>query len=256
MSAASARPLRRRRDSSLVHGRQAVAHRVLGDPLQVQIQRRVHVDRLGGRRGQAGVVVVERLGDVVDEVAAPRPRARAARRRAAPAIARSATSCSMNSASTIACRTTLRRSRDRVGVVERRQRARRLQHAGDRRRFGQRDVADILAEEEPRGLRHADNRERPALTERHVVQVHLENLVLRRARVEDQREELLEQLAPHACPRRSLARSLQRPAVELRQKHVADHLLGDRAGAGERPLSPLRFETTARRIAIGSMPGW
>ena len=53
-SAASARPLRLRRDSSWSTLRQAVADRVLRQPLQVQVERRVDVDRL--------VVVVVRPG--------------------------------------------------------------------------------------------------------------------------------------------------------------------------------------------------
>ena len=69
-------------------------------------------------------------------------------------------------------------------------------------------------------------RERAALAERHVVQVHLEDLVLRRARREDDRHPDLEQLAP----RRLLARLLQRHAREhLRQEDVARQLLRDRA---------------------------
>ena len=114
-------------------------------------------------------------------------------------------------------------------VVERRQRRRRLEDAGDRRRFGQRHVADVLAEEQPRRLRHADDAERAALAERHVVQVHLEDRVLRRARRDDDRHPDLEQLAPQ----RLLARLLQRHARKhLRQEDVARHLLRDRAGAG------------------------
>ncbi len=51
-----------------VHADQAAADGVLRDPLQVQVQRRVHVDGLVGRGGEAGVVLVDRLRDVVDEV--------------------------------------------------------------------------------------------------------------------------------------------------------------------------------------------
>ena len=41
-------------------------------------------------------------------------------------------------------------------VVEGRQRRRRLQHARHRRRLGERDVADVLAEEQPRRLGDAE----------------------------------------------------------------------------------------------------
>ena len=132
----------------------------------------------------------------------------------------------MYPASTIACSTTLRRSRHRAGLLNGDSARRRLQHAGHRRGFGERDVADVLAEEEARRLGDADDGERAALSERHVVQIHLEDLVLRGARFEHERQELFERLAPDAA----LARALQRPALELRQEDVAHELLRDRAG--------------------------
>ena len=116
-------------------------------------------------------------------------------------------------------------------VVERRQRRRRLDDAGNRRRFGERDVADVLAEEQARGLGDAEDGERSALAERDVVQVHLEDLVLRRAaRRGRPTGTLLEQLASDATAR---ARVSQRHALELRQEDVANQLLRDRAAAGQ-----------------------
>ena len=79
----------------------------------------------------------------------------------------------MNPASAIACSTTLRRSFARVRVVERREARGRLDDAGDRGRFAQRQVADVLAEEQPRRFRHAVDGKRSALAERDVVQVQL-----------------------------------------------------------------------------------
>ncbi len=113
-------------------------------------------------------------------------------------------------------------------VVERRQRRRRLEDAGDRRSLGQRDVADVLSEEQPRGLRDADDPERSALAERHVVQVHLEDLVLRGACRDDERHPHLEQLAAPRLLPRGLERHLRK---HLGKKHVARHLLRDGAAA-------------------------
>ena len=47
---------------------QAAADGVLGNPLQMQIQRCVHIDGLVRRGREAGVVLVDRLRHVVDEV--------------------------------------------------------------------------------------------------------------------------------------------------------------------------------------------
>ena len=68
MSAASARPFRLRRDSSLSTCVSPFAHGVLREPLQVQVERRVDVDGFGRRRRQARILFVERLADEVDEV--------------------------------------------------------------------------------------------------------------------------------------------------------------------------------------------
>ena len=51
-----------------VHMRQAVAHGVLREPLQMEVERRHHIDGLGRFRRQAGIVFGERLADEVDEV--------------------------------------------------------------------------------------------------------------------------------------------------------------------------------------------
>ena len=98
--------------------------------------------------------------------------------------------------------TTLRRSFARSRIVEGRVDERRLDDAGDQRRFRQRQVADVLAEEDPRGLGDAVQRERAAVAEIDVVQIQLEDLVLGRLGLENQRHELLEDLAAvRALPR-------------------------------------------------------
>ena len=114
------------------------------------------------------------------------------------------------------------------GLRERRERRRRLDDAGDRRGFGERQVADVLAEEQTRRLRDAGDRERSALPERDVVQVHLEDVVLRRAPCEHDGDPRFE----HLAAQRLLARRLERHARELRQEHVAHQLLRNRAAAG------------------------
>ena len=71
----------------------------------------------------------------------------------------------------------------------------------------QAEVGDVLAEEEPRRFGHAVDRERPALPEVDVVEVQLEDLVLRRAPLEDERHQHLAHLAavataaPRSAPR-------------------------------------------------------
>ena len=113
----------------------------------------------------------------------------------------------MRPASAIANRTTLRRSRQRVGVVERRERRRLLDHAGNRGGLRKRDVADVLAEKQPRRFSDAKDRERPALAERDVVQIHLEDVVFRRAARQDDRHECFERLALHRAAPRFLQRN-------------------------------------------------
>ena len=52
----------------LIDARETVANGILGHTLQMQIERGVHVDRLGCRRRQPGIVIGERLPDEIDEV--------------------------------------------------------------------------------------------------------------------------------------------------------------------------------------------
>ena len=106
----------------------------------------------------------------------------------------------------------LERAERRVGL-------RRLDDAGERRRFGQREVDDVLAEEEPRAFGHAVDRERAALSEIDLVQIQLEDLVLGQPLLDDERHELLGELAAH----RLLGR----------QQQVLDQLLRQRAAADE-----------------------
>src|SRR5439155_7679965 len=99
----------------------------------------------------------------------------------------------------------------------------RLDDAGNRRGLGKREVADILAEKETRRFGHSRDGERSALSERDVVQIHLEDFVLRRAVVEDDRRPLFEELAPDGF----LARHPQRHTREAWKEDVPDQLLRD-----------------------------
>ena len=207
---------------------QAVADRVLRQALQVEVERRVHVDGLGGRGRQAGILLGRASGRRSRRSTAPRPRARAATTASGSRAARSAASSSMKPASAIASRTTFRRSFERAGLLNGDRADGDLNDAGNRRRFGQREIADVLAEEQTRGFGDAEDGERPALAERDIVQVHLEDLVLRRANGEDDREEQFEGFASE----RPGPRGYERHALELRQEDVPNQLLRDRAAAG------------------------
>ena len=88
------------------------------------------------------------------------------------------------------------------------------------RRLAQRHVRDVLGEEQPRRFGDAVDGERAALAERHVVQVQLEDLVLGQPALEDERHELILQLAQRACVRR-------------REERVLDQLLRERAAAAQ-----------------------
>jgi hypothetical protein len=99
---------------------------------------------------------------------------------------------------------------------------RRLDDAGNRRGFRDRDITDVFPEEQPRGLGDAVHRERTALTQVDLVQVQLENLVFRGLALEDERHELLEQFAF-----RRLLRS---------EEEVLHQLLCERAAADQVPF--------------------
>src|SRR5690606_34998247 len=53
-----------------------------------------------------------------------------------------------------------------------------LDESGNRRRFGNREIPDVLAEKDPCRLRYAVNGKRTSLAEHDVVEVELENFVL------------------------------------------------------------------------------
>ena len=153
-----------------------LAHRILREPLQVQIERRVDVDRLGRLRDRRKLLR-ERLADEVDEVRRLGiERARDGRERfldgALGRIGRHETGVDHRSQHDVAA---LARARRRV---ERRQRARRLNDAGDRGGLAEREIVDVLAEVEARRLGDAVNRERSAIAEIDVVQIQLEHFVL------------------------------------------------------------------------------
>ncbi len=65
-----------------------------------------------------------------------------------------------------------------LAIDERRVLIRILDDAGDERGFGQREVADVLAEEDARRLGDAVQRKRAAIAEIDVVQIELEDLFL------------------------------------------------------------------------------
>jgi hypothetical protein len=167
----------------LVDFGQSVTNGVERQPLQVQVERRVDVHRAVAGRGQARVVVLERLGDVVDEVRRfGFERARHDRQRFLGGLV-----CGILA--------DIARGRHRLqhdvatvtaagGVPERRERRWRLDDTGNGGRLGKRQIADVLAEKKPGGFRHAADAERAALAERDVVQIELENLVLGRPALE------------------------------------------------------------------------
>jgi hypothetical protein len=114
-------------------------------------------------------------------------------------------------------------------LAERRVNGRRLDHAGDERGLADAQVRHVLAEEQPRRLRYAVNRKRSPLAEIHLVQVQLEDLVLRRLLLEDEGHEPLEHLAPHRpSPRRlfdgHLVGEEEVPGELLRDGAAADHV--------------------------------
>ena len=122
----------------------------------MQVERRVDVDRLGRRGRQPGILLGERLADEVDEVR------RFGFERAlddGERLVRGAVGGVLRDVAGVDHRLQhdVAPLLAALRVVERRQRRRRLDDAGDRRRFGERDVADVLAEEQPRGFRHADD---------------------------------------------------------------------------------------------------
>ena len=165
-----------------------------------------------------GILLGERLADIVDEVGRLRLE-RPLHDLNRLARCRRAASSETKPSSAIARSTTLRRSRQRSGERKRRPGVRRLNDAGDRRRLAQRHVADVLAEEEARSLGDAVHRERAALPEVDVVQVHLEDLILRDPALEDERHVLFGQLAAQRLLRR--------------QEEVLHQLLRDGAAADQ-----------------------
>ena len=206
-------------------------HRILREPLKMQIERRVDVDGLGRLRHRRKLLR-ERLADEVDEIGRLGiERARDGRERfldrALGGIGRHETGVGHRAQHDVAA---LARARRRV---ERRQRAGRLNDAGDRGGLAEREIVDVLAEVQPRRLGDAVNRERPAIAEIDVVQIQLEHFVFGRPEVEDDRHELLEQLAAErALPRLLLDGHL------FGEKEISGELLRDGAGAFQvRPVA-------------------
>ena len=122
----------------LVDLREALAQRVLRDPLQVQIERRVDVDGAG----RAGIALLQLLADVVDEVRRLGSSARATivsgSRRPLGGVRADEAGVGHRLQDDVAALL------GALGIAERRQARRRLDDAGDRRRLGERDVATSL----------------------------------------------------------------------------------------------------------------
>ena len=97
---------------------------------------------------------------------------------------------------------------------------------------------DRLAEVGPRGGLHAVG----AVAEVDLVQVHLEDAVLRVAALQLQRQHRLLQLALEALVRRE-------------EEHLGQ-LLGDGAAALHEAAAPVVLRRRARAMPMGSMPQW
>ena len=104
-----------------------------------------------------------------------------------------------------------------LGMTERVVGVGRLDHAGEQRRFLERQVGHVLAEVRVRRLAHAVDAERADLTEVDLVQVQLEDLLLGGMALEDEGDERLLHLALHGALRR--------------EEEVLHQLLGDGAAA-------------------------
>jgi hypothetical protein len=124
---------------------------------------------------------------------------------------------------------------------ERRECLRRLDHAGERRGLGERQVDDVLAEVEPRRFGEAVHRERAAVAEVHLVQVQLEDLILGQPALRDHRHELFAQLARHA--------------LLGREQQVLHELLRQRAPAHEVRLVAFEVRDHRRRGSDEVDPG-
>ena len=215
-----------------VDANQPVAHGVLREALQVQVERRVDVDGAGDR----AVLVLQLLADVVDEVG------RLGLERAGDDLHRFLRRAVGGlGAHEPGVRHRLQHDvaalLGPIGMDERRMPRRRLDDAGDERRLAQRHVRDVLGEEQPRRFGHAVHGERAALAEPHVVQIELEDLILAQPALEDERHELILHLADRA--------------PFLREERVLDELLRQRAAAAQVRLAAGRVVPDRRRDADG-----
>ena len=206
-----------------IHLRETLAHGILGEPLQVQVERRVDVEALRGLH-DGGELLGQLLPDGVDEVRglglerAGDDHERFLRGRLRRVLADEAglQHLLQHDVASVPGAGRSGKGRQVVGRVD---------DAGDRRRLGQRQVVDVLAEEQPRALGDAMDRERATLPEIDLVEVELQDFVLRGAALEHERHELLGDLPAH--------RLLEGVREDRRQEDVLDELLRDGAAALE-----------------------
>ena len=122
-----------------------------------------------------------------------------------------------------------------LGVHEGGEQRRRLNDPSEQGGLADGEVRDILAEEQPGRFRDAVHRERSALSEIHVVQIQLEDLVLRRPPLEHDRHDLLAQLPQNRPPPGNLL-----GCDLVGQEEIPGQLLRDRAAAFE--ITPIAEE--------------
>ena len=158
----------------VVHLRQATAHRVLRQPLQMQVERRVDVD---ARDPDVHRSRLQILRDVVDEIRSlgfERPRVgdeRLGHRLIGDLRGDEAFVAHRAEDDVAALRAAFERTERRVDL-------RQLDDAGERCGFAERHVDHILAEVDARGFAHAMDGEGSTLAQIDLVQVQLEDLVL------------------------------------------------------------------------------
>ena len=215
IKAACARPLPVLLGEQGVDRHQSVGERVLRQALQVRVERREHLDPIGAL-GEPRKLLAQRLADHVDEVGGlcverPSHHLDGLGAGARGGVGGNELLLGHRAQDDVAPLPAPRGRGKRRPVVGR------LNHAGDGGRLAQREVHDVFPEEQPRGFGDAVHGKRAALPEVHLVEIELEDLLLRRLPLEDERHVLLGEFAPErllGC-----------------EEEVLDQLLRDRAAA-------------------------